>query len=171
MRVMARSQKRHYKHPFEEGKILHTTPQGFRKILSSRKAVGNNKSYAQQARETGLFDNPRWMDTLIVSKPAAQAQTSTSGTGQQAGTRRRKTTGHRKTRAVTGQQAQTGGSIGGRQNRLNYREMTNQQLISCYRDSGQEIQRRRQEFNSLTEAIGGNQATQHTGQTEKYMTA
>jgi hypothetical protein len=159
---MAKAQKQ-YQSPFGERRTFNS-PQGLRKHIDA--------NHAKEARETGLYGNPRWMDTLIVGKPPGQAQTSTSGTGQQAGTRRRKTTGHRKTRAVTGQQAQTGGSIGGRQNRLNYREMTNQQLISCYRDSGQEIQRRRQEFNSLTEAIGGNQATQHTGQTaEKYMTA
>src|SRR5690242_11939949 len=115
--------KNTYRHPFEEGKIVKTTPQAFRRMLSASK-------YAQRAQESGIFNNPDWAKAYIVDtrqrKPAAQANTSTNATGeQQAGTRRRQTTGHRKTRGATGQQRQTGG----RQNRVNYRELTSQQLI------------------------------------------
>lgn len=128
--------KKQYQSPFGERRTF-SSPQGLRKHIDA--------NYAKEAKATNLYDNPRWMDALIVDgggKPAGQAQTST----------RRRTTGHRKQRAMAGQQSGTVRS-GRRQVVLNYRELTNQQLINAYQESGREIQRRREELNSLSAAI------------------
>ena len=132
--------KKLYQSPFGERRVF-SSPQGLRKHIDA--------NYAKEAKETGLYNNKRWMDALIVGKPPAQATTSTNATGQQTGTRRRRTTAHRGGRTTAGEQI--GNTVS--RARVNYRELTNQQLISAYRESGQEIQRRREELNSLSAAI------------------
>lgn len=137
--------KKQYQSPFGERRTF-SSPQGLRKHIDA--------NYAKEAKETGLYNNKRWMDALIVGKPAGQATTSTNATGQQTGTRQRRTAGHRKGRSATGQQARTGGSNRGRQNRVNYREMTSQQIITATQELREEIKRRQEEYNTLFQAIG-----------------